>query len=61
LLGALYLAEIAGAALLVAGYLAGLYLAAVAMVAALAFMITAAWLLVVGGTVRESNALDRSQ
>jgi len=61
LLGALYLAEMAGAALLVAGYLAGLYLAAVAMVAALAFMITAAWLPVVGGTVRESNALDRSQ
>ena len=51
----------AGAALLVAGYLAGLYLAAVAMVAALAFMITAAWLLVVGGTVREPDALDRSQ
>jgi hypothetical protein len=61
LLGALYLAEIAGAALLVAGYLAGLYLAAVAMVAALAFMITAAWLLVVAGTVREPDALDRSQ
>ena len=51
----------AGAALLVAGYLAGLYLAAVAMVAALAFMITAAWLLVVAGTVREPDALDRSQ
>jgi small-conductance mechanosensitive channel len=61
LLGALYLAEMAGAALLIAGYLAGLYLAAVAMVAALAFMITAAWLLVVGGTVREPEALDRSQ
>ncbi|HET9729633.1 MAG TPA: hypothetical protein VFR41_09450 [Acidimicrobiia bacterium] len=49
----LYAAQLVGAAVLVADYVAGLYLAAIAMVAALAFMITGAWLLVV-----ESNALD---
>jgi hypothetical protein len=56
----LYLAQLVGAALLVADYIAGLYVAAVAMVAALALMISAAWLLVVGGARREPNALDRS-
>ena len=56
----LYLTQVVGAALLVADYIAGLYVAAVAMVAALAFMISAAWLLVVGVTRREPNALDRS-
>jgi hypothetical protein len=52
----LYLAQLAGAALLVAGHSVGLYVAAVAMVTALAFMISAAWLLVVGATMRETNA-----
>ena len=55
----LYSAQLVGAALLVADHIAGLYVAAVAMVAALAFMITGAWLLVVGGTTREPNGLDR--
>lgn len=45
---ALYIAEISGAALLLAGSIAGLYLAAVAMVMLLAFMISGAWLLIVG-------------
>ena len=57
---AFYLTQLVGAALLVADYIAGLYVAAVAMVAALAFMISGAWLLVVGVTRREPNALDRS-
>ena len=56
----LYLTQLVGAALLVADHVAGLYLAAVAMVAALAFMISGAWLLVVGATMSEPNALDRS-
>ena len=54
----LYVTQLIGAALLVANHVAGLYVAAIAMVAALAFMITAAWLLVVGMTTREPNALD---
>jgi modulator of FtsH protease len=56
----LYLTQLVGAVLLVAGHVAGLYVAAVAMVAALAFMITGAWLLFVGVTMRGPNALDRS-
>lgn len=56
----LYVAQMVGAALLVANHIAGLYVAAVAMTAALAFMISAAWLLVVGGAVREPNAQDQS-
>jgi modulator of FtsH protease len=47
-LGVLYLFQLVGAALLVADHVAGLYIAAVGMVAALAFMISAAWLLVIG-------------
>jgi hypothetical protein len=46
----LYVGQLVGAALLVADYVAGLYVAAVAMVGALAFMISGAWLLVVGAT-----------
>ena len=49
-LAVLYVGQLVGAALLVAGHIAGLYVAAVAMVAALAFMISGAWLLVVGVT-----------
>jgi modulator of FtsH protease len=59
-LAVVYLTQLVGAALLVADYIAGLYVAAVAMVVALAFMISGAWLLVVGMTMRESNAADRS-
>ena len=40
----LYLTQLIGAALLVADQIAGLYAAAVAMVAALTFMISGAWL-----------------
>ena len=47
-LAVLYLFQLFGAVLLVADRVAGLYIAAVAMVAALAFMISAAWLLVIG-------------
>lgn len=56
----LYLTQLVGAALLVADRIAGLYVAAVAMVAALTFMISGAWLLVVGVTVREPKTPDRS-
>ncbi|MBW8886191.1 MAG: hypothetical protein JF616_00420 [Fibrobacteres bacterium] len=44
----LYLAEITGSVALLAGSLWGLYLAAIAMILNVAFMISAAWLLVVG-------------
>jgi hypothetical protein len=57
----LYLTQLVGAALLVADQIAGLYVAAVAMVAALTPMISGAWLLVIGVTMRESKTLDRSQ
>jgi hypothetical protein len=43
----LYLAELTGALVLITGSVAGLYVAAVAMIANVAFMISAAWLLVV--------------
>ncbi|HEV2310666.1 MAG TPA: hypothetical protein VGU73_09090 [Acidimicrobiia bacterium] len=56
----LYLIQLVGAALLVADHVGGLYVAAVSMVAALAFMITAAWLLVVGPTMREPKSVDRA-
>jgi hypothetical protein len=49
-LAVLYAGQLVGAALLVADNVAGLYVAAVAMVASLAFMISGAWLLVVGVT-----------
>ncbi|MFI5052806.1 MAG: hypothetical protein ACHQDE_00465 [Acidimicrobiia bacterium] len=50
---ACYLAELVGAALLVAGHIAGLYVAAVAMILQLAFMISGAWLLVIGVATRQ--------
>jgi hypothetical protein len=56
----LYLTQLVGAALLVADQIAGLYVAAVAMVAALTLMISGAWLLVIGVTMPESKTLDRS-
>jgi hypothetical protein len=43
-----HLAEMIGAALFFLGYLPGLYLAALAIVTNTCYMITAAWLLVVG-------------
>jgi hypothetical protein len=43
-----HLAEMIGAALFLLGHLAGLYIAAVAMVTNTCYMITAAWLLVIG-------------
>jgi modulator of FtsH protease len=45
---ACYVAEIVGAVLLMLGYVAGIYLAAIAMTALIAFMISGAWLLVAG-------------
>ena len=41
-------AEMTGAALFLFGYLPGLYIAALAMVTNTCYMITAAWLLVIG-------------
>jgi hypothetical protein len=43
-----HLAEMIGAALFFAGYIAGLYIAAAAIVTNTCYMITAAWLLVIG-------------
>jgi hypothetical protein len=43
-----HVAELIGAALFFVGYLSGLYIAALAMVTNTCYMITAAWLLVVG-------------
>jgi modulator of FtsH protease len=59
MLAVLYLVQLVGAALLVANHIAGLYMAAVALVAALAFMISGAWLLVVDATTREPNPVNR--
>jgi hypothetical protein len=44
----LHLTEMVGAALLFLGYLPGLYVAALAMVTSACYMISAAWLLVIG-------------
>ena len=44
----LHIFEVAGAMLLLGGQVAGLYLAAISMVGLLAFMITGAWLLIMG-------------
>ncbi len=43
-----HLAEMTGAALFLFGYLPGLYVAALAIVVSTCYMITAAWLLVIG-------------
>ena len=47
---ALYLTEVLGAAVLTVGRVEGLYAAAVAMVALVAFLISGAWLLIVGAS-----------
>jgi hypothetical protein len=45
---ACYIAEIVGAIMLILGYIAGSYVAAIAMTILLAFLISGAWLLIVG-------------
>jgi hypothetical protein len=55
---ALHAVEIVGAALLLAGYIAGLYLAAISMVGLLAYMISGAWLLIMGVSAQPSRPLD---
>ena len=47
---ALYVAQVVGAALIFAGVIAGLYMAAASMILLLGFATTAAWLLVTGMT-----------
>jgi hypothetical protein len=55
-----HLAELIGAALFFVGYLPGLYIAAVAILTNTCYMITAAWLLVVGafGQKNGSDSVD---
>lgn len=55
----IHLAEMIGATLLLFGYLLGLYIAAVAMVTNTCYMITAAWLLVVGVFDQETAPRSR--
>lgn len=50
-----HLAEMVGAALFIFGYLPGLYIAAVAIATNTIYMITAAWLLIVGVFDQSSN------
>jgi hypothetical protein len=52
-----YVAQIAGSVLVISGYVAGLYLAAVAMLLSFAFFISGAWLLIIG--VYDSQAKQR--
>ena len=54
----IHLAEMIGATFFIFGYLAGLYIAAVAMVTNTCYMITAAWLLVIG--VFDQAALSKT-
>jgi hypothetical protein len=51
-----HLAEMIGAAVLICGYLPGLYIAAVAIVTNTCYMITAAWLLVIGAFDQKAEA-----
>ncbi len=53
----IHLAEMTGAALFFFGYLAGLYIAAISMVTNTCYMITAAWLLVMGAFDQETAEL----
>lgn len=57
-LAVLYLAQLVGAAFLLADHIDGLYLAAVALVATLAFLISGAWLLVVDASKRSSTVVE---
>ena len=45
---ACYLAEVMGAILLILGYSSGLYIAAIAVIVLFAFLISGAWLLMIG-------------
>jgi hypothetical protein len=56
---ACYLAELIGASVLIAGDVAGLYLAAAAIVANFFFMISGSWLLLVGVSTDEAKAESR--
>ena len=58
---ALYIVEIIGTIMLTFGYIAGLYVAAIAMVVLLTFTITGAWLLLVGveEDLQQSKKLTR--
>jgi hypothetical protein len=49
-----YIVQIIGSALLISGYIAGLYVASAAMVLSFAFFISAAWLLITG--IQENQA-----
>jgi hypothetical protein len=51
----LYGAELIGAVLIITGRLAGLYLATTSMIILLAFMISGAWLLIIGASAREPD------
>ena len=53
--GACYLIELVGTALLIGGVLAGLYIAAVMMILLLAFMISGAWLLIIGVSTHQRS------
>jgi hypothetical protein len=53
---ALHIIEIAGGALLFSGYSAGIYVAAVSMIGLLAFMISGAWLLIMGVSEQRPSA-----
>ena len=56
-----HVAEMTGAALFFFGFLAGLYIAAIAIVANTCYMITAAWLLVVAAVDRPSLSRPRER
>jgi hypothetical protein len=56
-----HLAEMIGAAVFFFGYLAGLYIAAIAMVTSTCYMISAAWLLVIGAFDQETNPSSSQQ
>ena len=55
---ALFIVEIVGASVLVAGHVAGLYMAAVAMLVLVVWMISGAWLLIVGVSPRSPERED---
>ena len=56
----IHLAEMVGAALFLFGHLSGLYIAAAAMVANTCYMVTAAWLLIMGVFEQPADAQDRA-
>jgi hypothetical protein len=56
---ACYIAQIAGSILIILGYVAGLYLAAVAMIIFFGYMISGAWLLLVGVHLNEAERKAR--